>query len=69
MIINENGEEEVTAKSSRSITWDKFVPKVEKTAVNCPYILSYGSTALVRSVTRNMLSDPLYIAMKNNLKI
>jgi hypothetical protein len=39
----------------------KFVPKVKKTASNGPEMLSYGSAALVRSVTRDMLSDLLTI--------
>jgi hypothetical protein len=40
---------------------DKFVPKVEKTASSGPDMLSYGSVALVRSVTRDILSDLLDI--------
>ncbi|MDR1165937.1 MAG: transposase [Deltaproteobacteria bacterium] len=39
----------------------KFVPKVEKTAASAPETLSYGSAALVRSVTRDILSDLLAI--------
>jgi hypothetical protein len=39
----------------------KFVPKVEKTADSGPEMLSYGSAALVRSVTQDMLSDLLAI--------
>jgi hypothetical protein len=39
----------------------KFVPKVEKTAASGPEMLSYGSAALVRSVTRDILSDLLAI--------
>ncbi|MDR1297925.1 MAG: hypothetical protein LBO05_11280 [Deltaproteobacteria bacterium] len=35
----------------------EFVPKVEKTAANGPVMLSYGSAALVRLVTQDMLSD------------
>ncbi|MDR0621285.1 MAG: hypothetical protein LBJ61_05350 [Deltaproteobacteria bacterium] len=62
-------EEEVTATNSRPIIWNKFATKVEKTAANCPGILSCGSAALVRSVTRDMLAGLFNIAMKNNLKI
>jgi hypothetical protein len=43
------------------IIGDKFVPKAEKTAANGPEMLSYGSAALVRSVTRDMFSDLLDI--------
>ncbi|MDR1039090.1 MAG: hypothetical protein LBR80_02775 [Deltaproteobacteria bacterium] len=39
----------------------KFVPEVEKTAPSGPEMLSYGSAALVRSVTRDILSDLLTI--------
>jgi hypothetical protein len=43
------------------IIGEKFVPKVEKTAASGPEMLSYGSAALVRSVTRDLLSDLLDI--------
>jgi hypothetical protein len=39
----------------------KFVPKIEKTAVSGPEMLSYGSAALVRSVMGDILSDLLAI--------
>jgi hypothetical protein len=38
-----------------------FVPKVEKTAASGSEMLSYGSAALVRSVTQNILTDLLAI--------
>jgi len=40
---------------------DKFVPKAEETAADGPEMLSYGSAALVRSVTRDIFSDLLGI--------
>ncbi|MDR0548442.1 MAG: transposase, partial [Deltaproteobacteria bacterium] len=43
------------------IIGDQFVPKVEKTAISGPEMLSYGSAALVRSVTRDIFSDLLDI--------
>jgi len=43
------------------IIGDKFVPKIEKTAINGPEMLSYGASALVKSVTQDMLSDLLDI--------
>jgi hypothetical protein len=67
--MDENDEEEVTASSPRPIICDKFVPKVEKTAANCPDILTYDSVALVRSVARDMLSDFLDNVMKKCLEI
>ena len=39
----------------------KFIPKVEKTAASGPEMLSYGSAALARSVTRDILSELLDI--------
>ena len=39
----------------------KFVPIIEKIAASGPEMLSYGSAALVRSVTRDILSDLLAI--------
>jgi hypothetical protein len=41
------------------IIGDKFVPKAEATAASGPELLSCGSAALVRSVTRDLLSDLL----------
>jgi len=43
------------------IIGDKFVPKIEKTAADGPEMLSYGSAALVRSVTKDIFSDLLGI--------
>jgi hypothetical protein len=39
----------------------KFIPKAEGTAASGPEMLSYGSAALVRSVTRDIFSDLLDI--------
>jgi hypothetical protein len=39
----------------------RFVPKTEETAAEGPEMLSYGSAALVRSVTRDIFSDLLDI--------
>ncbi|MDR1080194.1 MAG: transposase, partial [Deltaproteobacteria bacterium] len=44
----------------------EFVPKLEKTAASGPDMLSYGSAALVRSVTRDILSDLLTIYPAND---
>jgi hypothetical protein len=41
------------------IIGDQFVPQVEKTAISGPETLSYGSAALVKSVTRDIFSDHL----------
>jgi hypothetical protein len=43
------------------IIGDKFVPKAVETAASGPEMLSYGSAALVRSVTRDIFSDLLDI--------
>jgi hypothetical protein len=43
------------------IIGSKFVPKVERTAANGPEMLSYGSAALARSVTQDILFDLLAI--------
>ncbi|MDR1166273.1 MAG: transposase, partial [Deltaproteobacteria bacterium] len=45
----------------------EFVPKVEKTAASGPEMLSYGSAALVRSVTQDILSDLLAIYPANDV--
>ena len=41
------------------IVGDKFIPIIEKTAASGPEMLSYGSAALVRSVTRDIFFDLL----------
>lgn len=43
------------------IIGSKFVPKAEKAVAISPEMLSYGSAALVKSVTQDMLSDLLNI--------
>jgi hypothetical protein len=45
---------------------NKFVPKGKKTADSGPRMLSYGSAALVRSVTRDIFSDLLDIYPPND---
>ena len=43
------------------IIGDEYVPKIQETAAGGPQMLSYGSAALVRSVTQDILSDLLGI--------